>query len=197
MTRRSMGMPLALVALAGALALGACESRDEGPPASGMPSATRSSASPSASVTASPSPSASSTVPAAAREKSEKGAEAFVRFFFDELNRAWTTPAIGVVSALSDGGCQFCTKSEADARSLVDRGQRYSSKPVEVIRATAMTGAAPEGQIFLRTELRQNRSDVVDASGSVISTDAQKLVTLVSGVIWANGAWRMYEVEAQ
>ena len=51
----------------------------------------------------SPSVSASVEVPAAAREKTEKGAEAFVRFFFEQVNQAWTDP-----DPMLDHGQQRC-----------------------------------------------------------------------------------------
>ena len=79
-----------VVLVAGVTVLSGCQS-DATPPATPSPSVTVSSASPSPSVS-SPSPSASPSVeiPAAARVKSEKGAEAFVRYFFDQVNAAWT-----------------------------------------------------------------------------------------------------------
>ncbi len=100
MERRTIGMPsgrvrrpaaVTLVGLAVVVGvLAGCQS-EETPPATTSPSASVTSASPSASAS-SPSPSASASVdiPAAARVKSDKGAEAFVRYFFDQVNTAWT-----------------------------------------------------------------------------------------------------------
>ena len=108
MERRSIWMPSgrvrrpAAVTLAGVVGLVAvvgvlagCES-EATPPATTSPSASVTSASPSPSAS-SPSPSASPSVdiPAAAREKSDKGAEAFVRYFFDQVNLAWTSAGPG------------------------------------------------------------------------------------------------------
>ena len=125
MGRRTIGMPFARPPLAAAVALvgvlvgagvvAGCDS-EAAPPATPSPSVTGTGTgtggSPSPSMT-SPSPSVSATVevPAAAREQTEKGAEAFVRFFFDEVNQAWTKPASGLVAGQSESGCQFCLKT--------------------------------------------------------------------------------------
>jgi hypothetical protein len=202
MRRRSTWMPVTPLALSAVVLLAACQSSSEEPPASASPSGSVSSL-PSASRTSSPaatasgSPTASSAVPAAAREKSEKGAEAFARYFFRQFNQAWTTPTPGLIAAVSDPGCQFCAKSEADARRLQKNGHRYSSDPLTILSIAAMPGAAPDNQLFLATNLRQNRVDIVDVSGSVISTDDKKKMSLVSGVIWTGDGWRMYEVESK
>ena len=97
MAQRSTRMPFAgpsvaaAVALGAAVVLGGCQSEETPPTPSPTPSGTVSSASPSASGSGSPSPAESSDVPAAAREKTEEGAEAFVTYFFDQVNRGWTT----------------------------------------------------------------------------------------------------------
>ncbi len=90
--RRPAAVTLAgLVTVAGVLA--GCQSEGT-PSATTSPSASVTSASPSPSAS-SPSPSASASVdiPAAARVKSDKGAEAFVRYFFDQVNTAWMRTA--------------------------------------------------------------------------------------------------------
>jgi hypothetical protein len=210
MERRSIWMPSgrvrrpAAVTLAGVVGLVAvvgvlagCES-EATPPATTSPSASVTSASPSPSAS-SPSPTASPSVdiPAAAREKSDKGAEAFVRYFFDQVNLAWTKPQAGLVTALADSGCQFCLKTEGDTEDLVRTGQRYKSQPIPLTSATVLSGAAPSGQSFVRTNATQNRVDVLDASNAVVRTDSKKELQLMTGLIWKGGRWFVYEVEAR
>jgi len=204
MERRTIGMPsgrvsrpaaVTLVGLAVVVGvLAGCQS-EETPPATTSPSATVTSASPSASAS-SPSPSASASVdiPAAARVKSDKGAEAFVRYFFDQVNTAWTEPRPGLIAALSTGSCDFCATTEQAAQGLAEAGQKYSSKPVSVRGVDALAGA-PSGQLYLYVDMVQNHADIVDAAGKVVATDKRKLIPSNVAVLWSDGAWQMHAVE--
>jgi Family of unknown function (DUF6318) len=189
------------VAVAGLLmvtgVLSGCDSAAKTPGAS-SPSPSVASPTPSPSPSA-PSPSASPTspIPAAARVKSDKGAEAFVRYFFDKVNQAWTTPQTGLVPALSDSGCQFCLKTESDAKALVTAGQKYRTEPISLKTVAALTGAAPKGQTIVRTDATQNQSDVLSADNAVVRSDSKKDLQLITGLIWKGGRWLVYEVEAR
>ncbi len=191
-----MGLAGLLVA-AGVLA--GCDSEAATPDTS-SPSRSVASASPSPSAS-SPSPSASASpsvaIPAAARVKSDQGAEAFVRYFFDQVNVAWTKPQMGLVPPLADSGCQFCLKTEADATALVGAKERYRAQPISLKAVTALSGAAPEGQSFIRTDATQNRTDVVNAANAVVRSDSEKELKLMTGLIWKGGRWFVYEVEAR
>jgi hypothetical protein len=174
--------------------LSGCQS-DATPPATTSPSPSATSASPSPSAS-SPSPSASASVeiPAAARVKSEKGAEAFVRYFFDQVNLAWTTPRAGLIASLSSTSCEFCKTTEAAAKGLAEANQRYASDPVTVRSVDALTGA-PEGQLYLFVDMVQNRANIVDKAGKVVSTDIRKSIPSNVAVGWAGDAWQMNAVE--
>ena len=189
-------MPFAAFVVAGAVALGGCTGESDPDPS---PSAGSASATSSASPSATPSPSASETasgpeIPAAAREQTEAGAEAFVRFFFDQVNTAWTEPRAGLIKSFSDPKCEFCSKTEATAARLVSDRQRYSSNPVEVTAIDQFVGA-PSGQEYLAVTLVQRRVDVLDADGSVVSTDQRKNLDRYVAVIWTDGEWRLLGVE--
>ena len=90
-SRRHLGMPFAAALAVGAAVLAGCQSNAE-PPVGTTPAASVSPSASSSSSSPTSSPSPSVEIPAAAREKSEKGAEAFVRYFFDQVNVAWTKP---------------------------------------------------------------------------------------------------------
>ncbi|MCG7321127.1 DUF6318 family protein [Arsenicicoccus bolidensis] len=75
---------------------------------------------------------AAPTIPAAARAHTPEGAEAFTRYFIDQVNVAWTTPKTGLISALSLPTCKSCARLEQDARRLADAGARVASPMLEV-----------------------------------------------------------------
>ncbi|NHI20646.1 hypothetical protein H9L10_07410 [Phycicoccus endophyticus] len=177
------------------LALGACSSDDD-QVASPTPSATSASPSPSAS-SASPSPSPSESgpdIPAAARKQTPAGAEAFVRYFFAQLESAWTTPESGLIAALSIDACHFCEVTEGTARYLVDHGQRYASDPVDV-RDVRVFGGAPPGQQYLSLTMVQRRASIESLDGEVVKTDTYKELPRYATLRWANSRWVMLEVE--
>jgi Family of unknown function (DUF6318) len=183
------------VVVGGAGVLGGCQSGAM-PTASGSGTASTSATTGSPSPSSSPSPSTSPSVeiPAAAREKSDKGAEAFVRYFFDQVNVAWTTPRAGLIAAVSDGGCQFCSTTEGAADALTKARQKYLEDPVTVRGVDPLAGA-PEGQKYLYVDMIQNRVDIVDADGKVVTTDKKKTLPSNVAVIWAKDSWRMLAVE--
>lgn len=192
-TRRSRVAAVALVGLITAGVLSACQS-EATPPGTASPSAMVTSASPSPSAS-SPTPSASPSVdiPAAAREKSDKGAEAFVRFFFDQVNVAWTTPTPKPIEASSEPGCKSCESLIGTAKDLQQKMHHYSTEPVAV-KGTRPVAGAPEGQRFVEVDLAQNQVDVVDAKGKVISTDKKARFVRTVAVIWKDDRWLVYDV---
>jgi uncharacterized protein DUF6318 len=183
--------------VAGMLAAGVLAGCDSSPddPVTPTPSPSVSSSSPSPS--ASPSPSVTESgpqIPAAAREKTDAGAEAFVKYFFDQFNVAWTKPEAGLISSLSSKDCKFCATTETQAKWLVDNKQRYDSNPVDLLDMEAIAGA-PEGQIYLTGTLRQNQTNIVDDSGAVTRTDPKKNLPRNIGLKWQGDSWRMFAVE--
>ncbi len=142
MERRTIRMPsgrvtrAAAVTLAGLVTgagvLAGCQSEGT-PSATTSPSASVTSASPSPSAS-SPSPSASASVdiPAAARVKSDKGAEAFVRYFFDQVNEGMDDArAHRLIDVNSDSGCKSCaslteTATQAAERRIIGTSPRPS-----------------------------------------------------------------------
>lgn len=190
---RAIGVVAVLVGVAASAS--GCESASD-PPATASSSVSAGPASPSASTSASatPSPSETSSIPAAAREKTPEGAEAFVKYFMERVNVAWTAPATGLIAADSTDDCKFCATTEETAKWLVEHEQRYSKEPVTVTRVDALTGA-PEGQIYLAATVVQNASDIVTQSGSVTSTEQRKVLERNVALKWADGRWYMFAVE--
>jgi hypothetical protein len=204
MEQRTIRMPAgrsrssAAVAVAGLLVvtgvLSGCDSQAETPGVSSS-SPSVASASPSPSVP-SPSPSASpsSAIPAAARVKSDKGAEAFVRYFFDQINASWMGPTPGLVGQVSDQNCQFCAEVEKTTLQLSRDGQRYRERPVSIGSVDPQSGA-PANQVIFETVMTQHAANVVDESGRVVRTDEAGRGKSRIGITWTPSGWLMLGVE--
>jgi hypothetical protein len=191
-SRRHLGMPLTAALAAGAVVLAGCQSDADPPVATTSPGSSSPSASPS---TSSPTPSQSPSVeiPAAAREKSEKGAEAFVRYFFDQVNAAWTTPDPILIEQLSDAGCKSCAALISTARDLKSKSQRYDSPPIS-IRSVAAVPGAPGSQQYIEAKLIQNATDVINADGAVVLSDRKSPFDRTVALRWRGGRWLVYDV---
>jgi hypothetical protein len=127
-------------------------------------------------------------VPPAARAHTDAGAEAFVRFYVDQLNLAWTGPRTGLLPPLSDPGCKSCAAFERTARGLVSAGHRYSTTPVSVTSVNAYGGARP-GRQLLRLRGHQNKVTIVDGAGATVAVDSDKDVKVDVLLKWGEKSW--------
>ncbi|MFL6154162.1 MAG: DUF6318 family protein [Ornithinibacter sp.] len=169
--------------------LSGCDSEAATPGGSSpSPSVTSAAASPSAS-SASPSASASPSVaiPAAARVKSDKGAEAFVRFFVVESARAWTSANPGPIEALSDPDCASCASLAGTAKKLREAGHHYAAVPITVSSAEALTGDGNRQNVA--ASIRQHAVDVVDKEGVVVGSDKADNLERIFLLYWKEGQW--------
>jgi hypothetical protein len=178
------------------LAVGACSGGDDPPPSSSTTSGSSSSSSTPTTTTSSPSTTATATVkvPAVAQKHTPEGAEAFVRFFVEQSNDAWTRPDDTLLPPISDPGCVACRGLQSTAEELVAKKQHYVSAPVTDIRTTAVDGAKP-GQQMVRLLAKQNMVQVLDASGTVVRTDPAMDLARTVLVTWGDGQWRVFDAQ--
>lgn len=144
-------------------------------PSSPAPSSS-SSAAPSPSDGGSPSPSdgASSPsegaaglppMPAAARENSEEGAEAFARWYVETLNHLYQHPQTGILDKYAGKDCQRCERFAQVVREFSANDERAESAPFKDVGANSL---ATEGDEYIaRVALEQQPTRVVSADGSV------------------------------
>jgi hypothetical protein len=147
---------------------------------------TSASPSPSASL---PSPTASPSVdiPAAAREKSDKGAEAFVRYFVGQSARAWTNADPALIESISDPDCDSCASLASTAKKLREAGHHYARAPITVTSAQALTGDGDKQNVA--ASIRQHSVDVIDGGGAVVSSDKAGNLERTFLLYWKEGQW--------
>ncbi|MBM6404608.1 hypothetical protein JQN72_10185 [Phycicoccus sp. CSK15P-2] len=133
-------------------------------------------------------------VPEAAQENTPEGAEAFVRFYLDLVNEAWTTPATGLLPPLSDDDCGFCTRTEADARELAKAGHHFAKDSVE--SGSAKQVPAPSGQVHFEIEVTQKAVTIVDDSGAEVDRIQGATERVKVGVKWTDSGWRFLDLES-
>ena len=119
------------------------------------------------SLTATPSASTSAAViPTPARAHTPQGAAAFVRFYFVQVNKAFTTADPGSLAALSDPECSSCRNYIATAEKFRSDGRHIRGVAVRVISAEA----PPEESGFIAVDafLDAPSRDIVTFDGTLI-----------------------------
>ena len=152
--------------------------------------ATSPSSDPSSSATASIDP---ADLPADARKHTPEGAAAFVKYYFEQVNLAWTTPDAGLLPALAEAGCKSCAGLQETAQSLVAKQHKYAAPPITVTKVKAFDGA-PERQQFVRVFIEQHEVSVVDQSGNVVDKDKAGQGARTASVLWVGESWQVYGI---
>jgi hypothetical protein len=132
-------------------------------------------------------------IPAAARAHTEAGAEAFVRFYMEQVNVAWTRPQPGLLPELSDEGCLACKGFEETAIDLTSKGRRYQRTPASFASIKAIDGA-PRGRQLVHVTGTQHRVNIVNLSGSVVSTDPEERIAVNAMAVWKGEKWLLYDM---
>jgi len=145
---------------------------------------TTTSASPKATATRAADP----NIPAAARAHTPAGAEAFVKYFFERLNVAWTVPRAGILSPLCQPSSKACAAYEKTAIRLVKQGHRYDGNPI-TISFIGVLGATTPDKYDVLVNLIQERRSEVDAAGKTIITDKRKVFRVSANLVYTRHAW--------
>ena len=188
------GHQYAACGLIATLGLAGCTGGGDDPPpssttASGGP--TTSSPSSGSTTTASSPPTATVAIPPAARAHTEAGAEAFVKFFMDEVSSSWTKPEAGLISPLGEPNCLACKSFEDTAKDLVSKSQRYESRPSTTVSADAADGGPRQ---IVHLVLQQHEVNVVDSKGNTVLTDKKKRFAVNAELIWREERWWLYDM---
>ena len=190
MKRTSVG--LLAVPFAASMLLAGCGG-DAKPDAS--PSSTTA-PSPTTSTPAPSSPSATSivtttaSVPPVGTAHTKTGAEAFSRYFFEQVNKAWSTPNPTALDGLYGPTCTTCAAIRGSAASYESKGQRYRDTPLTGVSASSLTEAAG-ATTQVRVTATQEASAVVDRDGKVVEAVPRTPSTFVLSLTWVGGGWQV------
>ena len=125
------------------------------------------------SATTAPTAAYPADVPAEARANTPDGAKAFAKHYFAQINKAFTTPQAGLIAPLSELTCLSCAGFANAADGYAKLGQRYSVDPIQVIEVTTAS-ESPESGAFVDAVLKLPAAKLVDPTGAVVDTFAEK-----------------------
>ncbi len=120
---------------------------------------------PSISVTP-PATSSPAAVPSAARVKTPQGAAAFVRFYFDQLNVAFSTSDASIIRAYSQPECGTCKIYEGALDDSHSKGLSIEGTAFAVtdVAAAPVTGATVSVEVFGKVPAKSQ----IDRTGAVV-----------------------------
>jgi len=130
------------------------------------------------------------SIPAEAMQQTPEGAVAFVKFYFDQVNKAYMTPDAALIPPLGETECKSCEALQANAVEYVNLRHRYTTKSAELLNVAAVEGGA-EGQQMVSFSLHQIQADLVDANGQVVTTTTDETYERKALLTWKEGRWSM------
>jgi hypothetical protein len=189
---------LAAALLVVALVVGGCSSGAQGAPepdGGTQPSVTSSapSATPSSTAQATMDDVALSRIPKAARAHTPQGAEAFARFYLEQVNKAWMAPDPELIRPYALESCKTCANYLKTAEWLLERTLRYNGSPMTL----GVSIVAPESRkdhMFVEMPANQEHRKILRSDGSVEETLPKRLAGAQVELEWNSGAWRIIEV---
>ena len=109
-------------------------------------------------------------IPKAARPNTQAGAEAFAKFYYEQVAKAWMKPDPALLDSLQNDGCKTCSAFRSTAEYLRKRGQRYASSPL-TIKGTSVY-AFIEGKKHIAVTVLANEAKIIDRKGRSVETVA-------------------------
>jgi hypothetical protein len=189
---RSATAPLRYAVVLAAMVLAGCTSAPPAPPVTSSPATvagtSAASTTPSSTVattttsTAAPTTSVDTVlarIPAAARPKTEAGAAAFAKFYFETINGGFKSAQSRDVAHLSDASCTTCNSFTQAIDELRSRQQHYGGDLATVEYSTPVSFTKRSAQILV--DLKQRQVPVLGADGGELEkTPAGSASFLVS-----------------
>ncbi|MEO7754371.1 MAG: DUF6318 family protein, partial [Terracoccus sp.] len=117
--------------------------------------------------------------PNAARPETMQGAEAFARFYFEQLNRAFVEADDAPLNGLSQKQCTTCESLAQGVRDVKGDGHHYGGNLVHVNYASTMEFTNDSRRVLV--DLNQRSVPVLDGGGLTVDrTRAAKLAFVVT-----------------
>lgn len=133
-------------------------------------------------------------VPAEARVNSPAGAMAFARYFFAQVNKAYTTPQAGLIAPLSTANCKTCAAAEQNASDYLASGRRYDRDALAVLEVSINPETLAQGHT-IDVAAHQLPARVINTSGATTEQIKDVKAVFVLRVIRVGEAWRIDSVK--
>ncbi|PRY56115.1 hypothetical protein BCF74_12065 [Knoellia remsis] len=174
------------------------------PTATGSGSSRTTAASPSGAASASPSLTSSPTesagsatpdgLPSTVLDDTPAGAAAFVAFWFERANLAFTTGTPDAIAELSASSCAGCAALVANSSELARRKWTVQPSPYQPLTEVAASGPDGEGRVTVTFTLRENDTKVMNDFREVVETRPGQSTRRTAVVGRAGSSWILNEL---
>ena len=143
----------------------------------------------SPSTTTTPTTTPSIGIPAAAQAHTPDGAAAFVRYYLEQIDRAWRDADVTLLPSLCLPQSKDCADSQQTAVELAAKHQHYAG--VTATWTSILPLVPGDSVVRIRAVGAALKVDIVDDMGRVVSTDPPLALRLQYDVEWTNKGWRI------
>lgn len=135
-------------------------------------------------------------MPAPARERSDAGVEAFVRYFYDSANALAMNPRTGEIAKLCDTQVLVCAQWEKALASYVERGMSLERPIFRVTLTEPSRGAGndPDGYLVTTMVVAEDQIARPTDGGPPTTSVGKGSTGQVIAVSWRNGHWRITDL---
>ena len=135
-------------------------------------------------------------MPAPARERSDAGVEAFVRYFYDSANALAMNPRTGEIAKLCDTSVLVCAQWEKALASYVERGMSLERPIFRVTLTEPSRGAGndPDGYLVTTVVVAEDQVARPGDGGPPTTSVGRGSTGQVIAVSWRNGHWRITDL---
>jgi hypothetical protein len=133
-------------------------------------------------------------IPAAAKQHTNAGAQAFARYYIDAFSSLLMSPARGQLSRLFKAECQECLESEAIIVDNLEHARRYSgkfyaTKTVGEPEVNGTAGDASNAQEIRLISLVTSTGATVSAPASATTKEGGRDVLIQWRLRWVDDQW--------
>ena len=148
----------------------------------------------SGSPTSTARPKTDPNIPATARAHTPAGAAAFVRYFHDQLNVAWSQPRAGLLTPLSLPSCKTCRALEDNAAEMVATHRHMRGDTVRIDSVDPGDRVSNGDQTVVITG-EQLKTSVVNSNGKRVRNIALSKIRSLATIRWTAAGWRVSEIK--
>ena len=158
------------------------------------PSPTAGTMTPASSPATSSTPAIDPNIPAAARAQTPAGAEAFTRYYFDQINRAWSKPDDTALDPLYLSSCATCSAIDGSAAKFVATKRRYRDTPMTLTSIGTLSSPS-DNTLQVATIGVQHKSAVIDQTGTVVESIPETPSRFILTLSWRGNGWAVSKMQ--